>query len=99
MLDAIRAIEEFVEGLDCEAFCNDRKTVDAVVRNLEVKGEAARYVPATVREELEDIPWTDVIGIKSILIHEYFGVDYEILWETIKADLPTLAPTTQIRVG
>ena len=92
MLDAIRAIEVFVEGLDFDAFRNDRKTVDAVVRNLEVIGEAARYVPETVREEFEDIPWTSIIGIRSVLIHEYFGVDSEILWETIKADLPTLTP-------
>ncbi len=99
MLDAIRAIEEFVEGLGFEAFCNDRKTVDAVVRNLEVIGEAARYVPATVREELEDIPWTDVIGIRSILIHEYFGVDYEIPWGNYQSGSPNVGATTQIRVG
>ncbi len=72
MLDAIRAIEVFVEGLDFDAFRNDRKTVDAVVRNLEVIGEAARYVPETVREEFEDIPWRSIIGIRSVLIHEYF---------------------------
>ena len=95
MLDAIGAIDDFIEGLDFEAFRNDRKTVDAVVRNLEVIGEAARYVPETVREELEDIPWADIVGMRSVLIHEYFGVDYEILWETIKGDLSTLAPLLQ----
>lgn len=75
MLDSAHAIEEFVEGLDFDAFRNDRKTVDAVVRNIEVIGEAARYVPETVRGQLKDIPWTDVIGMRSVLIHEYFGVD------------------------
>lgn len=65
MLDSAHAIEEFVEGLDFGAFRNDRKTVDAVVRNIEVIGEAARYVPETVRGQLKDIPWTDVVGMRS----------------------------------
>ena len=55
-------------------------------------GEAALYVPETVREEFDDITWSSIIGMRSVLIHEYFGVDYEILWETIRVDLPTLAP-------
>lgn len=92
MLDAIGAIEEFVAGIDFEAFRNDRKTVDAVVRNLEVIGEAARYVPEDVREEYDAVPGKDIIGIRSVLIHEYFGVDFDILWATIKTDLPTLTP-------
>lgn len=79
MLDAIQAIEQFIEGLDFDAFRDDRKTVDAVVRNPEVIGEAARYVPETIREEFDDIPWTSIIGMRSVLFHEYFGVDYEIL--------------------
>ena len=78
MLDSAHAIEEFVEGLDFDGFRNDRKTVDAVVRNIEVIGEAARYVPETVRGQLTDIPWTDVIGMRSVLIHEYFGVDLQV---------------------
>lgn len=92
MLDSIQAIEGFIDGLEFDSFRSDRKTVDAVVRNLEVIGEAARYVPKTVREEFDDIPWASIIGMRSVLIHEYFGVDYEILWETIRTDLPTLAP-------
>lgn len=75
MLDAIRAIGEFIEDLDFDTFRNDRKTVDAVVRNLEVIGEAARYVPETVREKFDDIPWSSIIGMRSVLVHEYFGVD------------------------
>ena len=92
MLDAIGAIEEFVAGMNFEAFRNDRKTVDAVVRNLEVIGEAARHVPEDVREEYDAVPWKDIIGIRSVLIHEYFGVDFGILWATIETDLPTLTP-------
>lgn len=101
MLDAIGAIEEFVAGMNFEAFRNDRKTVDAVVRNLEVIGEAARYVPEDVRDKYDAVPWKDIIGIRSVLIHEYFGVDYDILWATIKTDLPTLTPllTSMIEEG
>ena len=62
MLDAIRAIEEFVEGLDFEAFCNDRKTVDAVVINLEVIGEAARYVPAQSLKSSRTFPGQMSLG-------------------------------------
>jgi uncharacterized protein with HEPN domain len=91
MLDAARAIAEFVEGADKDAIARDRKTVDAVVRNLEVIGEAARHVPDSVRARFSDVPWTDIVGMRSILIHEYFGVDFEILWQTIQNDLPALA--------
>jgi len=55
-------------------------------------GEAARYVPGDVREKHEAVPWKQIIGIRSVLIHEYFGVDYDILWATIKTNLPTLVP-------
>jgi len=95
MLDAIDAIEEFVSGMDFEGFRTDRKTVDAVVRNLEVIGEAARHVPEDVREKYGSVPWKDIIGIRSVLIHEYFGVDYDILWATIETNLPTLTPLLQ----
>ena len=95
MLDAARAIAgfvgEFIESSDIDAFARDRKTVDAVVRNLEVIGEAARHVPESIRTRFPDVPWADIVGMRSVLIHEYFGVDFEILWQTIQNDLPALA--------
>ena len=88
MLDAAESIAKFVKGADFDTFCRDRKTVDAVVRNLEVMGEAARHVPDSVREKFAQIPWEDIVGMRSILIHEYFGIDFEILWHTVQADVP-----------
>jgi uncharacterized protein with HEPN domain len=91
MLDAISAIVEFVRDTDFDAFRRDRKTVDAVVRNLEVIGEAARFVPEEVRKRFPAVPWQDIVGMRSILIHQYFGIDFDILWATVQKDLPALA--------
>jgi len=93
MLDAADAIAKFVERANFDAFCRDRKTVDAVIRNLEVIGEAARHVPDSVRERFAEIPWADIVGMRSILVHEYFGIDFEILWHTAQTDIPTLVPS------
>ncbi len=90
ILEAASRIEAYIAGLDFEQFQADGKTVDAVVRNLEVIGEAAGHL-SRVREEIpSDIPWADVSGMRNVLIHEYFGVDIGILWQTITVDLPPL---------
>jgi uncharacterized protein with HEPN domain len=60
-----------------ELFCRDRKTVDAIVRNLQVIGEAARALPEQVRQQYPDIPWNNIVGMRSVLVHEYFGVDFD----------------------
>jgi uncharacterized protein with HEPN domain len=70
-LDAIDASSGFVKDMNFELFCRDRKTVDAVVRNLEVIGEAARFLPEPMRQQYPDIPWENVVGMRSVLIHEY----------------------------
>ena len=90
ILDAIGRIERYVEGLTFEQFQSDEKTVDAVVRNLEVIGEAVRHLIATQESLPTGIPWTDIAGMRNILIHEYFGVDLNIIWHTIVEDLPVL---------
>jgi uncharacterized protein with HEPN domain len=90
MLDAIGAVLDFVQGMTFDTFREDRKTVDAVVRNLEVMGEAARNIPDEVRDRFPEVPWSDIVGIRSVLIHEYFGVDMNIVWKTIESDLPPL---------
>ncbi len=66
------------------------KTVDAVIRNIEVIGEASSHLPIEVQEQYEDVPWGMIKGIRNILAHEYFGIDLEIVWKTVKEDLPIL---------
>jgi uncharacterized protein with HEPN domain len=90
ILDAIARIQRYVEGLTFEQFLADQKTVDAVVRNLEIIGEAVRHLSATQEGLPGEAPWVDIAGMRNILIHEYFGVDLKIIWHTIVEDLPKL---------
>ena len=68
----------------------DEKTIDSVIRNLEIIGEAARSIPDDFKVQHPDIPWDEMIGMRNKVIHEYFGVDHEIVWKTVTDDLPTL---------
>ncbi len=90
MIDAAEAIGSFVEGLDLEAFRHDRRTVDAILRNIAVLGEAVRAVPAEIRALRPEIPWTDVADMRNVVVHEYFGVDLDILWRTATEEVPAL---------
>jgi uncharacterized protein with HEPN domain len=90
ILKAIESIEEFVKGMDFEAFKRDDKTVSAVIRKFEIMGEAARNIPKNIRNNYPDIPWKEMIGFRDKLIHFYFGIKYEIVWDTIKMKLPDL---------
>lgn len=85
--DAIADIIEFVAGMDKEAFAKDKKTFNAVIRSLEIIGEATKKVPAEVKLKSTTIPWVEMAGMRDKLIHEYFGVDIDIVWETIQHDL------------
>jgi uncharacterized protein with HEPN domain len=95
MLDAIAKVERYVDDLTFEQFQADEKTIDAVVRNLEVIGEAVRHLIIISDELPVVIPWTDIAGMRNMLIHEYFGVDLRIVWRTISHDLPTLKAELQ----
>lgn len=90
MAEALRDIRDFVWGYTLERFVRDKKTVCAVIRGLEVLGEAAGKIPAPVRAGFPEIPWTEMVGMRNRLIHEYFGVDLEIIWQTVCDDLPPL---------
>jgi len=92
MINSIQEIEEFVSGLSFEEFREDRKTINAVIRSFEVLGEASKKITKRTREQYHDIPWKQIAGMRDKLIHEYFGIDLEIVWETIKQDLPGLKP-------
>ena len=92
ILQAFRNAQQFIEGLSYEKFITDRKTTSAVVRELEIAGEATKQIPISVRKKYPQIPWSDMAGMRDKLIHFYFGVDMEIVWETVKVRLPELEP-------
>lgn len=85
---SIEKIEKYVSGLDYEKFSNDLKTIDAVVRNLEIIGEAVNNLPEEIKSQNPEIPWNEAVGMRNKVAHEYFGVDEEILWKTVTEDLP-----------
>lgn len=71
-------------------FSSDRRTILAVVRALEIIGEATRHIPASTRRRFPQVPWQDMVAMRNKLIHEYYGVDLEVLWRTVQEDLPPL---------
>lgn len=83
-------IKDYTKNLSKENFYKDQKTIDAVVRNLEIIGEAARNIPETFKENHPEIPWSKMISMRNKVIHEYSGVDLDILWQTIEEDLQGL---------
>jgi uncharacterized protein with HEPN domain len=93
MLDAIDRVLQYIEGLSFDAFSNDQKTIDAVVRNLEIVGEAANRLPDDFKEKHPEVEWHKVVGLRNRIIHDYFGIDLKIIWQIIHADLPKLRNT------
>jgi uncharacterized protein with HEPN domain len=86
--EAVEKIERYVSGLNHDAFVKDDKTVDSVVRNLEVIGEAANRVPENIRSQYPEITWRKIIGLRNRIVHDYFNIDVEIVWEIVQKDLP-----------
>ena len=95
MLEAIQHIQQYIQGLDLAGFSADQKTIDAVVRNFEILGEAARHIPEEVPKRYPTIPWSKIRGMRHLLAHEYFGVNKEIMWKTANQDLLLLIPELQ----
>jgi uncharacterized protein with HEPN domain len=90
ILEAMSNIELYVAGLKYTTFRADRKTVDAVERNLEIIGEATANLPDEILDRWPEVPWRYMRGLRNLLVHEYFGVDLSILWQTVQEDLPPL---------
>ena len=92
IFSAIEKVELFTQGMDFEHFADDDKTVFAVVRALEIIGEASKKVPKSVKDCYPNVAWQEMAGIRDKLIHEYFGVKLEVVWKTVQKDLPELKP-------
>ena len=90
ILGAIGKIKRYTKELSKQGFAGDDKTLDAVVRNLEVIGEAVKQLPADLRSREPGIDWQKIAGLRDILIHQYFGIDVDILWDIIQNKLPAL---------
>lgn len=90
ILESTGLIESYVSGMDINDFKNDRKTIDAVVRNLEIIGEASRNIPDEIKNTNKEIDWKGLAGLRNRIAHEYFGISYSIVWNIIKEELPKL---------
>ncbi|RMF96268.1 MAG: DUF86 domain-containing protein [Candidatus Schekmanbacteria bacterium] len=92
ILDAMEKAKRFVKDFSYEQFIEDDKTVFAVVRALEIIGEASKNIPDEFHKENPEIPWKDMAGMRDILIHDYFGVDLETVWKTVTERIPEIQP-------
>lgn len=90
ILDAVSAVQEYTRGMEFKTFTEDRKTVDAVVRNLIVIGEAAVHVPEDICRKHPQVPWYEMRGMRNFVVHEYLRASDAVIWDTVHVDLPPL---------
>ncbi|MFA0747164.1 HepT-like ribonuclease domain-containing protein [Fervidibacter sp.] len=90
ILDAIHRIERYLSNVTREQFLREELLQDGVVRQLEIIGEACRHISDELRQKYPAVPWSQIIGMRNRIIHEYFNVDLNIVWEVVQKDLPEL---------
>ena len=90
ILDAISKIEKYTKGFTRSTFQKNTLVADAVIKNLEVIGEASKRIPAGIKHQIPAIEWKEIVGLRNILIHEYSGIDKDIVWDIIENKLPVL---------
>lgn len=88
ILDAIERIQTYVKGKDKEKFMKEDLIQDGVIRQIEIIGEASKNLSKEFRKQYPEVPWKDISGMRDKLIHSYFGVDLEAVWETVNKDIP-----------
>ncbi|MDE2058711.1 MAG: DUF86 domain-containing protein [candidate division NC10 bacterium] len=92
MLDAIAETRSYISGMSYDQFCEDAKTLKAVMWNLTIIGEAARHIPPTVEAAYPEIPWPQIRGMRNRIVHGYEQIDWEIVWKAVQEELPPLVP-------
>ena len=92
IFEAMDAAQAFVSGMGFDAFVADDKTTSAVLQKIKIVGEAAKKVPETIRQDYPQLPWQQMTEIRDQIVHAYFAVDYTVVWDTLKVDIPQLQP-------
>ena len=90
MRTSCEKVIQFIRGMSQAQFLADQKTYDAVMRNLEIIGEAAKHVPSEVRDRHPEVDWRRVAAFRDVAIHEYFGIDVDVVWDIVQSKLPAL---------
>jgi len=88
MLQSMDRIEEYLIDIDFKKFKQTYMIVDAIIRNFDIIGEASKNIPIEIQEKYPEIPWKNMYGLRNLIAHEYFGIDYEMIWEIAKNNLP-----------
>ena len=96
ILESIYKIDNYTKGIDIKAFKSNSMLIDAVVRNIEIIGEATSKIPDEIKNKFSEVPWVKLKGIRNRIVHDYFGVDVEIIWKIIEKDLVELRQQIEI---
>ena len=86
---SMQRVQEYITGLDFKHFKCDYKTLDAVIRNFEIIGEASKNLPEAIKDKYTNVPWEEMYRLRNRITHEYFGIDYEIIWDIATKELPS----------
>ncbi|MDX2000540.1 MAG: DUF86 domain-containing protein [Thermoanaerobaculia bacterium] len=90
MIGFCQRIQQYADGLPASSFFAHEMAYDAIVRNVELLGEAARQIPPDIRDQTPQVAWREIVGLRNVLIHSYFGIDDEILWDVVTVRVPAL---------